>query len=375
MARRWTSAEDHVLARLYADGIPLAAIAAQLGRSPDALVARRHALGVAPRRGRTWSPRIDALLVASARDGVPASVLAQRLGLPADAVRRRRRQLVAPAPAARRYRPEEDAALRAALATGHRVEELAGALGRSGQALRLRARVLGLTAVERRVRWTAEEDRLVRAGYAAGLRCAAIAAELPHPRSAEAVAARARKLGLATYARLWTAADDGSLRRLVAAGVALEDAAEALARTPEALRRRARKLDLPAPRRRARERDGQRWAAAEDALLRRNPGAQPARLARALGRSDQAISRRLAELGLRRGRERSPHHPVTHPTALAPGEVRLLERELAHGGTRRLLALARRLNRPLGALRPPTVNGGSPKPSERTDEHARSRGS
>jgi len=346
MARRWTAAEDRQLTAMYADGLPLAVIAGHLGRSADALVARRAALGVAPRRpARAWSPRLDAIIRASAQAGVPARVVAERLGLTIDAVRWRRRALTPARPAARPYRVDEDDALRALVADGGRFEDLAVRLGRSAQALRLRARILGLLGSQRRWRWTAEEDRLLRAGYAAGLTCVAIAAELPCARSAEAVAARARNLGLATYARLWTAADDERLRALSRAGASLEDAAQHLQRTPQALRRRARKLGVAAPVRRARANDGRPWTEREDALLRATPAANPGALAKALGRSDHAITSRRRKLGLREGRERSAHHRLPATGPLTAGEARLLERELAHGGARRRLAVAERLDR------------------------------
>ncbi len=306
---RWTTSEDRQLASMYADGLPLAVIAKRLGRSEDALVARRSALGIAPRgHPRDWSPRLDALIIASAQAGVSSRVVAERLGLSVHAVRWRRRQLAPGRPAARRYDAAEDDALRRLVAENGGFEDLADRLGRSTQALRLRARKLGLLECNRRSRWTEEEDRLLRVCYATGLTCAAIAAELPHDRTAEAVAARARRLGLAAYARQWTTVEDERLRVLTRAGTPLEDAAVALDRTPEALRRRARKLGLQALSARARAGKVRPWSGREDRLLRATPGVNPAALAAALGRSDRAVLQRRRELGLHEGRERSPHH-------------------------------------------------------------------
>lgn len=341
MTPRWTTAEDQRLADLYGDGLPLAVIAERLERSEDALVARRSALGIAPRgHPRGWSPRLDALIVASVQAGVPARVVAERLGLSVHAVRWRRRQLAPGRPAARRYRAEEDDALRALVAEGGSLQDLADRLGRSEQALRLRARKLGVLDCRPRSRWTPEEDRLLRACYAAGLTCSAIAAELPHDRSVEAVAARARRLALATYARQWAPAEDERLRTLVRAGTPLEDAALALDRTPEALRRRARKLGLEAPPARARAGKVRPWTEREDRLLRATPGVNPAALAAALGRSDRAVLHRRRQLGLHEGRERSPHHRHAAGDALTAGEAQL-ERELAAGAARRRRAVAR----------------------------------
>jgi hypothetical protein len=43
VARRWSSAEDRLLGRLYAEQLPVEQIVHRLGRSADAVVARLHA--------------------------------------------------------------------------------------------------------------------------------------------------------------------------------------------------------------------------------------------------------------------------------------------------------------------------------------------
>lgn len=353
MASRWTSEEDRELARSYADGLPLRAIAERLGRSEDALVARRHALGLAARRvTREWSPRLDAFLCASAEAGLPAHVVARRLDMPLETVRRRMRTLRPRRPAARRYEPEEDDAIRGCVASGASIQGLAVELGRSPEAIRLRARGLGsIAAPTQRRRWTDEEDRLIRTGYAGGFTCEAIATELRHPRSAACVSARARKLGLTTYARQWMKVDTARLHELWNSGVALEDIAERLGRTPDALRQRARKLGLVSPARRSHRNGARSWTEAEDDLLRRKPTASLGRLARAFGRSDRAIRQRQVVLGLRSGCHRSPHQAPPTCGELTPGEWALLERELQQRSGRRLLALAWRLDRSPGDLR------------------------
>jgi hypothetical protein len=208
-----------------------------------------------------------------------------------------------------------------------------------------------LISVRPRRRWLAEEDRLLREGYERGLSCAAIGRLLLPPRSADAVAARACALGLGNYGRRWTPSEDARLRELVGAEVALEEAARALVRTPEAIRQRARTLGLklppPAPRPRARR----RWSEAEDAILLRHAPNDDPNLALLLGRSDIAVRQRLAALGLREGRQRSPHHPLVQTNGLTPAERRLVSRELAAGSPRRLFALARRLGRTPGELK------------------------
>lgn len=119
------------------------------------------------------------------------------------------------------------------------------------------------------------------------------------------------------------------------------------------MRRQARKLGVTVPRPGMYPRAGRPWTRDEDALLRREPGAQPAGLARALGRSDHAICARARALGLRVGRERSPHHVQPPNAALTPGEERVLVRELTgrDEGTSRVLAVSKRLQRPPGELR------------------------
>jgi hypothetical protein len=333
----------------YAEGVPVLEIGRRLGRSADAVDARRRAAGLPARRPRSrrWSLAQDALLRASAEAALPATELARRLGLPLEAVRRRRRTLGPTRPRGRPYQPGEDAALRDAIVAGRSLRELAFQLGRTEDALRLRARSLGLLAGASR-RWTRQEDELLREGYGRGLPCEAVASlMLGGARTPGAVSARARKLGLATYARAWTAREDALLRRLARTGASLYVAAERHGRTPEAIRRRARGLGVelaaePAPA------AGRRWTLREDALLRMHAGLPPGRLARLLGRTDRAVVRRMAVLGLSR---RSPHHLPLPAAGLTPGELRLIARECADGGPGRVLAVARRLDRPPAEVR------------------------
>jgi hypothetical protein len=349
MARRWTAHEDATLARLYRAGAAVREIAERLGRSEDAVNARRRHLAIAARRARVaWSQREDAVLAAATRAGLPAWVVAERLGRPVEQVRWRRRALGLAARPARVYTPAEDAAIRAAMASGESLEALAARLRRSHGGLRLRAAKLGLLDPIRRRRWAPAEDAVVRDGYDSGLSCHEIAREL-RGRTPAAIAARARLLGLATHARRWTTTDDERLRHL-AAQHTIDQLARALGRTPDALRQRARALGLAHLDDRSAPRAGARWTAAEDDLLRLHAGLNPATLARLLERSDRAVTIRLAKLGLRAGRERSPHHAAPRLGELTPGERALVERELGPGNPRRLMALARRLGLPSGAL-------------------------
>jgi len=280
-----------LLARLYREGEPLRAMSEQLGRSEDAIVARRRALGIARRDGG-WSAEHDALIVAASRAGLPASVVSAMLGIPADRVRRRRAKLVGARPAPSRYRAADDADIARVFASGGDLAALSERLGRSPDALRLRARALGVSAVPSRRRWTPAEDDALRAGYRNGCSCQQIAERIGGTRSAAAVAARARKLGLSTYGRCWSTGDDERLRGLLQAEVTLDAVALTLVRA------------------------------------------------------------RMRALALTARRQRSPHDRVPRPGELSPGELAVLSRELlADPEPARTLTVARRLRRPPAEIR------------------------
>lgn len=355
MAARWRSEEDYQLRRLYRADLPLAAIVHEIGRSEDAIAARRAALGLAPRRlSRPWSALEDAMLRQATTDvGLPATALARRLRRPVEQVRARRRRLGLARPGARRYTSADDEVLRAEWPSGADVDALARRLGRSADALRLRARQLRLHRPAPRRRWSASEDAIVRDGYANGLSCDEVAAALAQ-RTPTAVAARARRLGLATYARRWTVEDDIRLRRILPR-CSVDHAARLLSRTPEGVRRRARRLGLASPRPPEVTHAGARWTPDEDGLLRLHAALNPAVLGTLLGRSDHAVVRRLRRLGLRAGRFRSPHHPSSSNGGLTPGQRALVEREFRDKGGRAVLSLEARLQRPLGDAVPNLV--------------------
>lgn len=347
---RWSEHDDSRLGEWYVDGVPVATIARRLGRSPDAVDARRRALDLPARRPRSrrWSPAQDALLRASAEAGVPAAALAERLGLPLETVRRRRRELAPVHQRAKPYAAEEDAALRDAIVGGRALRELASQLGRTEGALRTRARALGLLPKGSRRRWTQRDDELLREGYERGLTCTAVArVMLRNARTAGAVAARARRLGLASYARAWTPEEEESLRRLARGGASLYAAAERHGRTPDAIRRRALKHGVEFSRQ-SPSTAGRRWTEREDALLRDFSSLHPVRLSRLLGRSDRAVLHRIRALGLANG---SPHRLPSTASGVTAGELRLIAQECSDAGPRRVLALARRLGRHPGEVR------------------------
>ncbi len=362
MAPRWIPEEDRHLLRLYAAGVPIRMIARQVGRSEDAVSERRRTLGLAARlRTRPWTADEDEFVRGGAAIDLPATVIGARLHRSSEEIRRRRRTLVGVGRTARRYSARDDVEIRACWANCEDASALAQQLGRSAASIRLRARKLDLHDPPPRPRWSAGEDAVLRDGYTRGLTCEQIARELSG-RTATAVAARAAKLGLATYARLWTPTDDGALRRLTRDSMPLERAAQLLRRTPEALRARARKLGLEPLSSRTARRKARRWTPDEDELLRLHAGLNPASLAELLERSPEAVAQRMRRVGLRRGSERSPHHPVAARRGLTPGERATVARELRVGGARRYLALAHRFGVPPADIRrmaaPTRQNGG-----------------
>lgn len=308
MPARWSAREDRTLRRLYARNAPVSEIATRLGRSGDAVVARRSALAIPARpRSRPWTAWEETLLRATVSAGLPLSVIAARLDRSRDQVRTRSRHLLRPRPPARPYAASEDEAIRHSSTVGEDLEAVARRLGRSADAVRLRAQRLGVHEPRKRFRWQEWEDVLVRDGYTAALTCAEIAAQLPR-RTASGVSARARRLGVATYARRWSAGDDQQLAQLLAVGVPVEQAALELGRTPEAIRQRAARRGMVRRASGQEPRDSRRWTPEEDQLLRLHPTLNPARLAQLLNRSDRAICQRLRMLGARARSSRTPHY-------------------------------------------------------------------
>lgn len=280
--------------------------------------------------------------------GLPDGPVARRLGRPEEQVRRRRRLIVGPRSSPRPYSATEDELLRVCWTESADIEALANELGRSVGSVRLRAQNLGIHLPPQRRRWQFDEDTVLRDGYELGRSCADIAEQLPG-RTSAAVAARAAKLGIATYARVWSDQDDERLRILIREGIAVESIAEALARTPQALAMRARRLGLCQPLSGLSPRSGRPWTAAEDDALRINVALNPAALARTLGRSPTSVVQRMRRLGLRTGR--SPHHLIARRDALTPGERLTVARELRAGGPGRVFAVARRLDAPAALVR------------------------
>jgi len=90
MAARWSAEEDRILRRLYAKQRPIQEIAARVGRSSNAVAARRSSLPIAARpRSRPWSAQEETLLHVAIVGGVPVSAIAARLDRSRNQVRAR----------------------------------------------------------------------------------------------------------------------------------------------------------------------------------------------------------------------------------------------------------------------------------------------
>lgn len=195
-ARPWTAAEDAVLCGCYLrDGVHR--LAGRLNRTPQAVRARAHKLGLAARR-RRWREWEDDI-IRKAYAGPPqraGATAARRLTHRALASIYKRAEclgLTAPVEWTRR----EDNILRRAWDEGEGAANRAHARlrRRTVYALRSRAKRLGLHVRGAAPCWTPAEDAIVRREWARGSLGAVdrVRAELPR-RSRKAIAGRGQKL-------------------------------------------------------------------------------------------------------------------------------------------------------------------------------------
>jgi hypothetical protein len=189
---------------------------------------------------------------------------------------------------AARWTPDEDCALRALYATQRPVKDIATRLGRTPDAVTARPRQIGLAPATRpgphgRTPYCAPPSPAACRPHGSPDGChgpeavrwlAAACPRRPSParkrRGAGAAAC------LSDYAPPWSAADDALLTRLTRARTPLLKVARTLVRTPEAVRRRCRRLGFvppPAPQAAA---QGTRGPRARDALLRLRAGVNTA---------------------------------------------------------------------------------------------------
>lgn len=348
MPRRWTAADDQLLLDLYIAGKSRETIAEQLGRTSDAVDARRRFLR--PARTiptRQWSEAEEAFLRAAAAYAIPSSAIASRLNRTPYAIRRRRETIGVTGPRARPYTAEEDALIAATIQRGEPLATLADTLGRSHDALRLHARQLGLLRVKQRRRWTLADDERLRYAYTTGCSVAQTKERLLPDRSEGAIVARAHLLGLAEHGRRWNDRYDTALARMVGLGLSSTCIARKLGRTEEGIAKRCRVLGLRAPAPDPPRRRGP-WTAAEDDLLRARAHEPLATLVSVLGRSRASIRRRRHILELDTP-PRTQHHPLTGGAPIH-GRMRAIEDEMPLTATR-ALALAKRLNLSLTDIR------------------------
>ena len=275
----WLPEEDELLPNL-----PTRELTRVLGRTPKAITARRHLLGIRlrqlagaagdktkpPMEPKPWS-EAETKLLGTAAD----RIIAERLERSVDAVGGKRRALGIPAFAAGLWSPEEEAILGQVSDA-----EAARQLGRTRKAVQHHRILLGrsFSDVEQRP-WTAEEIALLGAEPDA-----AIAKKLN--RSAPAVRWKRRQQGIPIKTECvrtpWTPAELALLGTMSDPEVARK-----LNRTPSSVTNKRMKSGIPAG-------FNRRWTPAEDQLLGTMPDAAAARQ---LGRELRAV--RLRRLKLR----------------------------------------------------------------------------
>lgn len=306
----WTPAQDAVIVAGARSGLSATAIAEHLGLPPG-LVRQRRArlLGTRPAAPR-YTTADDALIRDTwGHDDV--ELLAAQLGRTPDALRLRAAHLGLHHPHRRlRWSEAEDAAVRAGYRDGRSCEEIARTLGhtRTHTAVAARARKLGLTTYARQ--WTGAEDEALRIGATSGLSGEELATALF--RTEEAVRRRARTLGVTLRAAPaparqtgpWTTEDDAVLLDTWASGPAA--ASRCLGRSESAVRHRAQRLGLQAPAPRSPHGlviEHGTWTPAESALVAREltgSGRSLLSVARRLGRTPGAVQRHANTLRTRR---------------------------------------------------------------------------
>ena len=146
---RWTAAEDAVLRRRWTEGRPVDEIAAATGRTRDAVIERRKALGLASRPRGTWRPpgesaALDAKLAKLWSEGASTSEAMAALGMSRTGVGQRRRALGLPARGKRTVSEERDDELRRLWNEGATAREIGRRLGISAGTVLSRRAQLGL---------------------------------------------------------------------------------------------------------------------------------------------------------------------------------------------------------------------------------------
>ena len=252
----WTSWEDAQLCKGYAEALPIARIAAIIGRPVSGTVSRASKIGLRhPAKPLDWSDAELARALELAEDGQPYNAIIETLV--AEGHPRRTKAGFGPKIRAAGYGrgwgkawlPEEDDLLRKAYREGSSLTPLTGRLGRSKHSIRWRSGYLGLTGTHKNENgfrggpdWSAEDLATLRAKY--GTMSNAKLAKLLG-RSKLAVSTRANVIGLVHgYIRPWS---DDELRALQIAwrgDIAIADLAEALGRKAVSVSKFATKRNM-----------------------------------------------------------------------------------------------------------------------------------
>lgn len=241
----WSPDEDALLIQLRRfDRAPVETIAAELGRTVEAVYARCGKLGILVMERKEWDAAETARLKALFADGLSCAAIARELDRSAGSTRWKIEELGLSRPGASgRWSEDETATLIAMHAEEASTAAIAAATGRTPAGVKEKARQLGL-AEPGKDPWDAEDDARLRAAADGASSVAALAEDLG--RSEAAIRSRAHKLGvrLAVAGSAWTEADRKVLADTLADGGTVEEAAAALLRSKRAVRIMATELGL-----------------------------------------------------------------------------------------------------------------------------------
>jgi DNA-binding Lrp family transcriptional regulator len=239
---KWTLEEDARLAALA--GARATVIAAELGRSFNAVRVRLRQLGLRTRHPNTWSTEEEKKLRKLYSKKLPVSKIAEKLGrsykaIVSHAQKMGVRKIEKPAA----WTPREDALL-ASLASSSTIEQFAKRFGRSQYLVRMRFKELGIQRrYQNPVFWTAEKNKTLISLYPV-LPAKEIAKKFGLP--VKSVWTQAATLGLKkrrSTTQNWTPEADALLASLAATTPA-EMIAEKLGRSLYAVRARLKQFDL-----------------------------------------------------------------------------------------------------------------------------------
>jgi hypothetical protein len=240
----WTEWEDAQLAEGYRQGLPVAQIAAMIGRPVSGTASRASTIGLRhPAKPRGWSDKELARALELAETGRPYSDIREQLAREGFPLRSkagfqpRLRKAGYGRGWGKAWLPEEDELLRKAYQTGASLTPLRFRLGRSQCSIRWRADHLGLRGSHAMANgfrggpdWSDEELQYLREHYGK-MSGAELAKRMG--RTKAAVYTRANVLGLIHgYIRPWSREELKALRLAHDHGIAIADLAEALGRNP-----------------------------------------------------------------------------------------------------------------------------------------------